>query len=90
MTWRKSKQEVNTGCLEEMVQAREAKGQEQGEACAAAAWELVVTVWAGWAELAPAQGQVGSVYVHHAALQWLIGSASLAIRQRVRAVELRW
>jgi hypothetical protein len=90
MNWRKSKQEVNRRCREEMAQVQEARDQEQEEACAAAVWELAAAVWAGWAERAPAQVREDSVFVRRVDLQWLTRLAFHAIRRSALSVELRW
>jgi hypothetical protein len=75
-----------------MAQAREARDQEQEEACAAAVWvraavqepeevwEPAAAVWAEWAERAPAQVREDNVFVLRVRLHWLIRSAFHAIR----------
>jgi hypothetical protein len=75
-----------------MAQAREARDQEQEEACAAAVWvpaaaqepeevwEPAVAVWAGWAGQAPALVREDSVFALRVRLQRSIRWAFHAIR----------
>ncbi len=75
-----------------MAQVREARDQEQEEACAAEVWvraaarvpeevwELAAAVWAGWAERALGRVREDSVFARRVELKQLIRSAVHAIR----------